>query len=62
MAHDESKQAMTAESINRFLKQLLARTGRGREATIPILQGIQREYRHLPEADLLQLSRLHRKI
>ena len=49
---------MTPESINRFLEQLLARTGRGREATIPILQGLQREYRHLPEAAVQRVSEL----
>jgi NADH:ubiquinone oxidoreductase subunit F (NADH-binding)/NADH:ubiquinone oxidoreductase subunit E len=58
MPHDESKQNLTPEAINRFLEQLLSRTGRGREATIPILQGIQREYRHLPEAALQRVSEL----
>jgi len=58
MAQDESKPPLTPESINRFLEQLLAQTGRGREATIPILQGLQREYRHLPEAALLRVSEL----
>jgi len=59
MAQDEQLEAnLKPESINRFLEQLLAQTGRGREATIPILQGLQREYRHLPEAALLRASEL----
>ena len=35
-----------------FVDRLLARTGCRPEATIPILQGIQQEYRHLPEPAL----------
>ena len=58
MVPDESNPNLTPEAINRFLEQLLARTGRGREATIPILQGIQREYRHLPEPALQRVSEL----
>ena len=41
---------------NAFVDQLLVRTGRLPEATIPILQGIQREYRHLPEAALRRVN------
>ena len=59
MAQDEPlKIDLTPESTHRFLERLLARTGRGREATIPILQGLQREYRHLPEAALQRVSEL----
>ena len=43
-------------NLNAFVDELLERTGRGPEATIPILQGIQREYRHLPEPALLRVS------
>jgi len=41
---------------NAFVDQLLARTGRRPEAMIPILQGIQHEYRHLPEPALRRVS------
>lgn len=39
-----------------FVDQLIARTGDGPEATIPILQGIQHHYRHLPEPALRHVS------
>ena len=59
MAQDQQlKVDLSPQATNRFLEQLLARTGRGREATIPILQGLQREYRHLPEAVLQRVSEL----
>ena len=59
MAQDEPlKIDVTPEATHRFLERLLARTGRGREATIPILQGLQREYRYLPEAALQRVSQL----
>jgi NADH-quinone oxidoreductase subunit F len=44
--------------LNSFVDQLLARTGIKPEATIPILQGIQREYRHLPEPALRRVSEM----
>ncbi len=51
---------MTAPTSNGgdegFVERLLARTGRGIEATIPILQGIQKEYRYLPEPVLRRVS------
>ena len=47
---------MTARVTDVFVDQLLERTGRRPEATIPILQGIQREYRHLPEPALRRVS------
>ena len=47
---------MSATDINAFIDQLLARTGRESAATIPILQGIQREYRYLPEPALRRVS------
>lgn len=43
-------------NYNLFVDQLLQQTGCGPEATIPILQGIQREYRHLPEPALQRVS------
>ena len=39
-----------------FVDLLLERTGRRPEAAIPILQGIQHEYRHLPEEALRHVS------
>ncbi len=39
-----------------FVDRLLARTGLLPAATIPILQGIQHEYRHLPEPALRRVS------
>jgi len=47
---------MNLDSANAFIDQLLARTGRKSAATIPILQGIQREYRYLPEPALRRVS------
>ena len=47
---------MTDHDTDVFVDQLLERTGRRPEATIPILQGIQREYRHLPEPVLRRVS------
>jgi len=47
---------MPDANYNAFVDQLLARTGSGPEATIPILQGIQHEYRHLPEPALRHVS------
>lgn len=47
---------MNPTNYNAFVDQLLAKTGSKPEATIPILQGIQREYRHLPEAALRRVS------
>jgi len=47
---------MTDHDTDIFVDQLLERTGRRPEATIPILQGIQREYRHLPEPALRRVS------
>ena len=47
---------MSATDINAFIDQLLAQTGRGSAATIPILQGIQREYRYLPELALRRVT------
>jgi NADH:ubiquinone oxidoreductase subunit F (NADH-binding)/NADH:ubiquinone oxidoreductase subunit E/Pyruvate/2-oxoacid:ferredoxin oxidoreductase delta subunit len=47
---------MSQESYNEFVDRLLAQTGREPSATIPILQGIQREYRHLPEPALRRVS------
>ncbi len=44
---------MSDEAYNDFVAQLLAQTGRGPEAVIPILQGLQRQYRYLP-ADALR--------
>lgn len=41
---------------NGFVGRLLERTGGGIEATIPILQGIQQEYRFLPEPVLRRVS------
>jgi len=41
--------SMSNASCEDFVDRLIERTGRGAEATIPILQGIQREYRYLPE-------------
>ncbi|MEI6278427.1 MAG: NAD(P)H-dependent oxidoreductase subunit E [Verrucomicrobiae bacterium] len=43
---------------NAFVDRLLERTGHRPEATIPILQGIQREYRHLPEPALRRVSEM----
>jgi NADH:ubiquinone oxidoreductase subunit F (NADH-binding)/NADH:ubiquinone oxidoreductase subunit E/Pyruvate/2-oxoacid:ferredoxin oxidoreductase delta subunit len=43
-------------TCDEFVDRLLERTGRGPEATIPILQGIQREYRRLPEQALRRVS------
>ncbi|MEI8063916.1 MAG: NAD(P)H-dependent oxidoreductase subunit E, partial [Verrucomicrobiota bacterium] len=45
-------------SADLFIEKLLAQTGRRPEATIQILQGIQREYRHLPEPALRRASEL----
>jgi len=47
---------MSNHDTDAFVDQLLERIGRRPEATIPILQGIQREYRHLPEAALRRVS------
>ena len=47
---------MKQNSYNLLIDQLLAQTGRGSAATIPILQGIQREYRYLPEPALRRVS------
>ena len=47
---------MSSHDTDVFVDQLLERTGRRPEATIPILQGIQREYRHLPEPALRRVS------
>jgi len=49
---------MIQESYDHFLAKLLEKTGRGPEATIPILQGIQREYRYLPPEALKRVSEL----
>ncbi len=49
---------MTQASHRNFVEKLLAQTGRGPEATIPILQGIQRQYRYLPEEALRCVSEL----
>ena len=47
---------MSERDLNTFVDQLLAKTGAESAATIPILQGIQREYRHLPEPALRRVS------
>ena len=47
---------MSEPNYNAFVDQLLAKTGSKPEATIPILQGIQHEYRHLPEPALRRVS------
>jgi NADH-quinone oxidoreductase subunit F len=47
---------MIQESYDLFLEKLLSQTGRGADATIPILQGIQREYRFLPAEALKRVS------
>jgi len=48
---------MTPEpAYTEFVERLLAQTGRESSATIPILQGIQREYRYLPEPTLRRVS------
>jgi NADH:ubiquinone oxidoreductase subunit F (NADH-binding)/NADH:ubiquinone oxidoreductase subunit E/Pyruvate/2-oxoacid:ferredoxin oxidoreductase delta subunit len=49
---------MIQESYDLFLEKLLAKTGRGTEATVPILQGIQEEYHYLPEPVLRRVSEL----
>jgi len=49
---------MIEPSHDLFLEKLLARTGRGIEATIPILQGIQQEYHYLPATVLRRVSEL----
>ncbi len=49
---------MIQESYDNFLEKLLARTGRGVDATIPILQGIQEEYRYLPDPVLRRVSEM----
>ena len=47
---------MIERDFNSFIDQLLTQTGREPAATIPILQGIQREYRYLPEPALRRVS------
>lgn len=47
---------MPDPNYNSFVDRLLERTGCRPEATIPILQGIQREFRHLPESALRRVS------
>jgi len=47
---------MTQDPHNQFVERLLARTGHGIEATIPILQAIQRQYHYLPEPVLQRVS------
>ncbi len=47
---------MSDTVYNEFIDRLLAHTGKAPAATIPILQGIQREYRHLPEPALRRVS------
>jgi NADH:ubiquinone oxidoreductase subunit F (NADH-binding)/NADH:ubiquinone oxidoreductase subunit E/Fe-S-cluster-containing hydrogenase component 2 len=49
---------MIQESYDQFLEKLLARTGRGVDSTIPILQGIQEEYHYLPDPVLRRTSEL----
>ncbi|MDD5261299.1 MAG: NAD(P)H-dependent oxidoreductase subunit E [Methylacidiphilales bacterium] len=49
---------MHSPNYNAFVDELLTRTGCGPEATIPILQCIQREYRHLPEPALQHVSEI----
>ncbi|MBM3858371.1 MAG: 4Fe-4S dicluster domain-containing protein [Verrucomicrobia bacterium] len=49
---------MIQESYDQFLEKLLAKTGRGVESTIPILQGIQHEYQYLPDPVLRRASEL----
>jgi NADH-quinone oxidoreductase subunit F len=49
---------MNDPAYNEFIDRLLAQTGRKPAATIPILQGIQREYRHLPEPALRRVSEI----
>jgi len=45
-----------ADGNDSFIERLLERTGRSVGATIPILQGIQRQYRYLPEQVLRRVS------
>ncbi|MCX6997015.1 MAG: NAD(P)H-dependent oxidoreductase subunit E, partial [Kiritimatiellaeota bacterium] len=47
---------MTPNAYQAFVESLLARTGHGPEAVIPILQGLQRQYRFLPEDALRCVS------
>jgi len=49
---------MSDTGYNEFIDRLLAKTGKAPAATIPILQGIQREYRHLPEPALRRVCEL----
>ena len=49
---------MSNNGYNEFVDRLLAQTGKAPAATIPILQGIQREYRHLPEPALRRVSEM----
>jgi len=44
--------------MDSFIGRLLSQTGREPAATIPILQGIQKEYRYLPEPALRRVSEL----
>jgi len=46
----------TTPSYADFVDRLLTKTGHAPAATIPILQGIQREYRYLPESALRRAS------
>jgi len=41
-----------------FVDDLVRRTGRGREAAIPLLQGIQTHYRYLPDEALRRICEL----
>ena len=47
---------MPPATYKEFVESLLARTGRGPEAVIPILQGLQRQYRFIPEEALRCVS------
>jgi NADH-quinone oxidoreductase subunit F len=49
---------MVQESYDHFLNKLLAQTGTSQAATVPILQGIQHEYRYLPADALRRASEL----
>jgi NADH:ubiquinone oxidoreductase subunit E len=47
-----------AASDTRFVDELVARHGRGKEAAIPILQAIQTHYRYLPDEALRRVCEL----
>ena len=49
-----------APSISAFVDEIVARSGRKREAAIPLLQAIQTHYRYLPDEALRRLCETHR--